>query len=72
MNKDLFYKSLFLTFAKSKVFIMTTKKQTRQELLAKFHAAKNKKQECLAELEMTMKETYEKRTGKKADNFFAL
>ena len=28
--------------------------------------------ECLAELEMTMKETYEKRTGKKADNFFAL
>ncbi len=57
MNKDLFYKSLFLTFAKSKVFIMTTKKQTREEVLAKFHAAKNKKQECLAELEMTMKET---------------
>lgn len=51
---------------------MTTKKQTREEVLAKFHAAKNKKQECLAELEMTMKETYEKRTGKKADKFFAL
>ena len=67
----MFYKSLFLTFAKSKVFIMTTKTNKRRSS-CEVPCCKNKKQECLAELEMTMKETYEKRTGKKADNFFAL
>ncbi|MBP3517155.1 MAG: hypothetical protein J6K31_01865 [Parabacteroides sp.] len=51
---------------------MTTTKQNREEILAKFLAAKERKQECLAKLELSMKETYEKRTGKKADNFFAL
>ena len=30
------------------------------------------KRECLAELEKSMKATYEERTGEKADYFFAL
>ena len=45
-------------------------KITREEALAKFQAAKNKKREC--QLEKSMKEIYKKRTGKEAENFFAL
>ena len=47
-------------------------KITREEALAKFHAAKNKKRECLRQLEKSMKEIYKERTGKEAENFFAL
>lgn len=47
-------------------------KITKEEALAKFQAAKDKKRECLKSLEKTMKETYKKRTGKEAENFFAL
>ena len=47
-------------------------KITREEALAKFQAAKNKKRECLKQLEKSMKEIYKKRTGKEAENFFTL
>lgn len=47
-------------------------KITKEEALAKFQAAKDKKRECLKSLEKTMKETYKKRTGREAENFFAL
>lgn len=36
----------------------------REEVLAKFQAAREKKRECLIQLEKSMKETYKKRTGK--------
>ena len=51
---------------------MTKRKITREEALAKFQAAKVKKQECLTLLEKSMKETYKERTGKEAEKFFAL
>ncbi|RHO67717.1 hypothetical protein DW083_17225 [Parabacteroides sp. AF48-14] len=51
---------------------MTKRKITREEALAKFQAAKEKKQECLTLLEKSMKETYKERTGKDAEKFFAL
>lgn len=47
-------------------------KITRDEALAKFRAAKEKKRECLKRLEKSMKEIYKKQTGKEAENFFAL
>ena len=47
-------------------------KSKREEVLARFQAARQMKRECLAELEQSMKETYEKRTGEKPDYFFAL
>lgn len=51
---------------------MTNGKITREEALAKFQAAREKKHECLAQLEKSMKDTYKKRTGKEAKKFFAL
>ena len=47
-------------------------KITREEALAKFQAAKDKKRECLKQLEKSMKGIYKERTGKEAENFFAL
>ncbi|MBR0492979.1 MAG: hypothetical protein IJJ83_04385 [Muribaculaceae bacterium] len=47
-------------------------KSKREEVLARFQAARQIKRQCLAELEQSMKATYEKRTGEKADYFFAL
>ena len=52
--------------------IMGKEKITCEEALARFQAAKNKKRECLKRLEKSMKEDYRKRTGKEAENFFAL
>ena len=51
---------------------MEKNKITREEALAKLQAAKEKKRECLKQLEKSMKEIYKKRTGKDAENFFAL
>lgn len=51
---------------------MTKAKITKEEALAKFQIAKEKKRECLVQLEKSMKETYKKRTGKEVENFFAL
>lgn len=51
---------------------MTKKRITQKEALAKFKSAKEKKHECLASLEKSMKETYKQRTGKEAKTFFAL
>lgn len=45
---------------------------TKEETLAKFQAAREKKRECLVRIEKSMKETYKKRTGKEAEKFFAL
>lgn len=61
---------LFLQKAK-KVYDMKAKK-TREEVLTKFQTAKEKKRECLVQLEKSMKEEYKKRTGKEVENFFAL
>lgn len=44
----------------------------RKEALDRFQAARQMKRDCLAQLEEAMKEAYEKRTGEKADYFFAL
>lgn len=51
---------------------MMKTKIKREEALAKFQAARERKRECLVQLEKSMKETYKKRTGKEAENFFAL
>ncbi len=51
---------------------MEKSKINREEALAKFKAAKNKKQECLKRLEKSMKEIYKEQTGEEAKNFFAL
>ena len=51
---------------------MEKTKITREEALAKFQAAKDKKRECLKQLEKSMKEMYKKRTGKETEKFFAL
>lgn len=51
---------------------MAKVKITKEETLVKFQVAREKKRECLMQLEKSMKEAYKKRTGKDADNFFAL
>lgn len=51
---------------------MVKTKITQKEALAKFQAAREKKRECLAHLEKSMKEEYRERTGKEAKKFFAL
>lgn len=51
---------------------MVKTKATKEETLAKFKAAREKKRTCLANLEKSMKEAYKKRTGKEAETFFAL
>lgn len=51
---------------------MAKERITQKEALAKFKSAKEKKRECLALLEKSMKETYKQRTGKEAKTFFAL
>lgn len=45
---------------------------TREQAIERFQQAQQRKRECIARLEKSMKETYEKRTGKTADYFFAL
>ena len=47
-------------------------KITREEAAAKFRSAKERKQECLKQLEKSMKEIYKERTGREAETFFAL
>ena len=51
---------------------MVKTKATKEETLAKFKAAREKKRTCLANLEKSMKEAYKKRTGKEAETFFPL
>lgn len=51
---------------------MMKTKIKREEALDKFQAARERKRECLVQLEKSMKETYKKRTGKEAEFFFAL
>lgn len=45
---------------------------TKEEALARFQQAKQRKRERVAKLEKDMKAAYEKKTGKTADYFFAL
>ena len=45
---------------------------TKDEALKRFQQAKQRKQESLAKLEKSMKESYEEKTGKTANYFFAL
>ncbi len=47
-------------------------KVTREEVLAKFRAAKAKKQESLVKIEKYMREEYKKQTGQEAKYFFAM
>lgn len=51
---------------------MVKTKATKEETLAKFKAAREKKRTCLANLEKSMKEAYKKRTGKEAETFFCI
>ncbi|WP_294616356.1 hypothetical protein [uncultured Bacteroides sp.] len=51
---------------------MEKTKATKEKVLAKFKAAREKRRICLAHLEGSMKKAYEERTGKEAENFFAL
>lgn len=51
---------------------MDKTKKTREEVLARFQLAKEKKRECLAQMGKSMRESYKKRTGKEAEKFFAL
>ncbi len=44
----------------------------REEVLARFKEAKRRKHEIVSEMEKTMKEQYERETGKKANYFFVL
>lgn len=44
----------------------------RNEVLARFEAARQHKRELINRLEKSMKEEYEKETGKAANYFFAL
>lgn len=44
----------------------------REEVLARFQKARQKKRDCIARLEKSLKADYEKRTGKTPDYFFAL
>ena len=45
---------------------------TREEALARFTAARNKKRECVERIEKRMKASYEKQTGMKANYTFVL
>ena len=45
---------------------------TKEEALARFQQARQKKRDCIARLEKSMKADYEKRTGKTSNYFFAL
>lgn len=45
---------------------------TKEDALLRFQEARQKKRECIARLEASMKAEYEKRTGKTPDYFFAL
>ena len=61
-----------INFAEQLTSKTMAKQSKREEALARFQAALQMKQECLAELEQSMKVAYEQRTGKPADHFFAL
>lgn len=45
---------------------------TREEALARFVEARNRKRECVNRIEKRMKAAYEERTGKKANYTFVL
>lgn len=45
---------------------------TKEEVLTRFKAAKEKKRQCVERLEEKMRVTYEKRTGKPAKYTFVL
>lgn len=45
---------------------------TKEEAMARFMAAKEKKRQCIARLEEKMKVAYEERTGKPANYTFVL
>jgi len=47
-------------------------KITREVAMARFMAAKRKKQEYIKQLEAEMRAEYEKRTGRKANHFEVL
>lgn len=52
--------------------VVEFRKPSKEEAIARFMAAKAKKKMIIAELEQEMKEEYGKRTGLKANYFFAL
>lgn len=70
-SSQIVHSIIFCTFVE-KIQPMEKSKINREEALAKFKAAKNKKQECLKRLEKSMKEIYKEQTGEEAKNFFAL
>ena len=60
---------------KGKLYLCRMKKEiimTKEEAMARFMAAKEKKRQCIAQLEERMKVAYEQRTGKPANYTFVL
>ena len=66
--EDIWEICIFATLNNKRVLIMTAK----EEVLLRFQKARQKKRECIARVEKSMKDEYEKRTGKTPDYFFAL
>jgi len=48
------------------------KRNSRENILARFEAARQRKREVTDELKKELEESYEKRTGKKPTSFFVL
>lgn len=72
LQKPLILNKKVLSLQKERTDVMVKTKATKEETLAKFQAARERKRVCLAKLEKSMREAYKKRTGKEADTFFAL
>jgi hypothetical protein len=51
---------------------MENLKMTKEEVLKKFKASRNRKKEYLVEMEQRMRKAYKERTGVEAGNFKAL
>lgn len=51
---------------------MAKKELTKIEVFERLKTAKEKKRLCIAQLEKSMKKAYKERTGKEAEEFFAL
>lgn len=56
----------------SQITVKNDTTMTKEEAMARFMAAKEKKQQCVARLEEKMKQAYEQRTSKPANYTFVL
>lgn len=56
----------------NRLYMEKEKEIKREEVLARWEAARERKRTCLARLEKSMRETYKKKTGIEATRFFAI